>query len=1207
MPSKVHPELPNLARFAQTEVVEHGVDVVRKSKKVSKRQRSLDRNHWQSKLLLDRYTPVTNLAKNRILQIAAGSYHSLLVDDCGRVWAFGEGSHGQLGLGNTETQLEPKGIGFFDNKNVKQVSAGQTFSLCLTYQGDVYSWGKGSFGELGQGEYIRKCLQPQRISFEGNAQIRGLACGGCHVIAISRTQDSSLFVWGRNENGQLGLGTRQNSSTPKILQRPWHAPIRNIFAGERHSVILTEPGDVWVWGRGRHGQLMSCTAVEDCLEPKLVEVLQDVTIESISCGRRHTAILTDEGRVFLFGGSSHAQHGNLSFEIKGNIQGNRIVHISSGGNMLYVVDDVGKAHEVSCSDETGEAWELGVQFARFAHVSKLIWPQERPRPLVAVPIDDLAEEVRNIDALVDDMLIEMDGDGADVAKAISKTWDARSIFSTDVIERWKDGRSNEIDTKLFAGKRPFFGDELVERSHSPREVAQRTRDQCEKFQSQLRNRRAPQALVRQPTLYKQKLGEQVAEKQTKSEEEYFQIKKEAARWENLLIEQGWNHEVQNGNYIPYQILYDIQTYGRRLEDDNLILEMRRYFYFYDRDGSGEIDACEFCIALRQLGYFISLRGTRKIIKKFDRDGNGTIGLDEFLDFCYTELVKASRDGGFMKKFFRRNVVGKTEPPPPIPPKLPPARLRREERERTLYYKFGKKIRKPGRIFPDTYMRFVKIFMNECMQLEIWNSMPQRLHHQFCVPSAQPLFHHGEIDLSDCEITDKYVQALCNTVKCAPMIRRLDLRRNKITKFGARMIADVLLCHDELADYVDCAKCLECGSFNPFADPSNPRTPSISCGCSPFSRGGREYLLPVYWLEHVVIEDPMTKEQRLASRKLALALELDDFTSKAFGDQKGMRHFLKVDLPPFRKHSTAASQFDCGIKKEAFAKELEKVIENSQSDLKEVLTKSVSDNVKIREIQRVFLEADGDNSGFLDMKELKICLRKLGIDKKHAKMIFKELDEDGNGLVTLQELEQIADKLASFADLRMLGRRRRAASHEHEDQEIAFLMEELKQFGSKLVQDFHMLHYAKNARRNMEIALMKMKREAFERFRKKYHSSTRRPPHGDATVQELSKNLASSIWEKMRQTFLWSVDDELWAQSRETFDRYMKELEEHYLTFERQIRVVSISAGPLHSFCLTERKLPWLKGFHDNGKRDSNYQFNQRLVKGIESLEKVTIK
>ena len=112
------------------------------------------------------------LAKEGVASVAAGDYHSLAVTAEGALFSFGYGGFGQLGHGDTAHQWLPKRLAGLAKERVASVAAGQDHSLALTVEGALFSFGRGTSGQLGAMGHADTAnrLQPKRVA--------GLICHG---------------------------------------------------------------------------------------------------------------------------------------------------------------------------------------------------------------------------------------------------------------------------------------------------------------------------------------------------------------------------------------------------------------------------------------------------------------------------------------------------------------------------------------------------------------------------------------------------------------------------------------------------------------------------------------------------------------------------------------------------------------------------------------------------------------------------------------------------------------------------------------------------------------------------------------------------------------------------------------------------------------------------------------------------------------------
>ncbi|KAL5539709.1 hypothetical protein UlMin_043746, partial [Ulmus minor] len=126
------------------------------------------------------------------------------------------GEDGQLGHGDAEDRLIPTHVGALDGLEIVSVTCGADHTTAYSgTQIEVYSWGWGDFGRLGHGN-SSDLLTPQPIKALQGLRIKQIACGDSHCLAV--TMESEVQSWGRNQNGQLGLGSNEDSLVPQKIQ-----------------------------------------------------------------------------------------------------------------------------------------------------------------------------------------------------------------------------------------------------------------------------------------------------------------------------------------------------------------------------------------------------------------------------------------------------------------------------------------------------------------------------------------------------------------------------------------------------------------------------------------------------------------------------------------------------------------------------------------------------------------------------------------------------------------------------------------------------------------------------------------------------------------------------------------------------------------------------------------------------------------------------
>lgn len=256
---------------------------------------------------------VSGLDLQNIVNVSCGEYHSVAVNEWGQLFTWGSNSHGQLGMSHNVGSIQPvpKIMKYLATRHVVQVACGYRHCLALMNDGTLFSWGNNDCGQLGLGSDFENCTiisQPTVLKALIGVPIAFIACGGYHSFAI--TKSGVVYGWGRNSFGQLGLHNQKNHSLPSLLNTLRSARIKYISCGEDFSVFLTAEGGVFTCGAGMYGQLGHGGFTNEVLPKKVVELMGSV-VTQICCGRRHTlTLIPSRGRVYAFGLGGVGQLGN---------------------------------------------------------------------------------------------------------------------------------------------------------------------------------------------------------------------------------------------------------------------------------------------------------------------------------------------------------------------------------------------------------------------------------------------------------------------------------------------------------------------------------------------------------------------------------------------------------------------------------------------------------------------------------------------------------------------------------------------------------------------------------------------------------------------------------------------------------------------------------------------------------------------------------
>jgi alpha-tubulin suppressor-like RCC1 family protein len=199
---------------------------------------------------LNQRTPpvaVTGLPSG-VTGVAAGKqYHSLAIVNAG-LYAWGANGYGQLGDGTIIQRDTPVAITGFGS-GASAVAVGSAHSLAVK-NGLLYAWGTNGQGQLGDGTRDQRTT-PVLVT-DLSSGVTAIAAGWDHNLAIV---NGAVYAWGFNRNFALGLGSFGNRDRPVQVDPANLTNIVAVAAGLDASYALSSDGSLWVWGSNRNGQL----------------------------------------------------------------------------------------------------------------------------------------------------------------------------------------------------------------------------------------------------------------------------------------------------------------------------------------------------------------------------------------------------------------------------------------------------------------------------------------------------------------------------------------------------------------------------------------------------------------------------------------------------------------------------------------------------------------------------------------------------------------------------------------------------------------------------------------------------------------------------------------------------------------------------------------------------------------------------------------
>jgi len=274
-------------------------------------------------------------------QLASGWRHSCVVDNEHKVFCWGYNKFGQLGVGEfKKDKYVPTQVTFgFNQSGLAMdiaIGAGSTHTCLLDNGNSVWCWGNNSEGQLGLGSTTSQASPVQVAGVVATL----IGAGRGHTCA--KTSSNGLTCWGSNEYGQFGSGNKVSSTSPVTTTMP--TDIQKLAMGVSHSCIIGVDQQLWCFGANKDGQL----GVGDYADKTMPHAVMS-GIQNAGAGYKHTCAVDLEFKLYCWGKSSWGQLGtgvdrvvgyNLPREIK--LFRNQAVQVSLGMYHTCAVDEFGK-------------------------------------------------------------------------------------------------------------------------------------------------------------------------------------------------------------------------------------------------------------------------------------------------------------------------------------------------------------------------------------------------------------------------------------------------------------------------------------------------------------------------------------------------------------------------------------------------------------------------------------------------------------------------------------------------------------------------------------------------------------------------------------------------------------------------------------------------------------------------------------------------
>jgi alpha-tubulin suppressor-like RCC1 family protein len=296
--------------------------------------------------------------------VSVGVSHACaIVDDS--VYCWGSGSSGEIGNDQFDDVALPTkvvvGDDGFTNSNVSEVVTGVSVS-CALESGSVYCWGYGDDGSLGDGNWSTSAIPLKVVPANGfeNSNVTEIDLNYEHVCAL---ESGSVYCWGYNSYGQLGVGTTDYEGLPVLVSAVdgvfANTNVTDIATGDEHTCAI-ESGSVFCWGSNEHGEIgdggssSSEVAVRVADTPPTDGNFVNANVTSVEAGWAKTCALKG-GVSYCWGTGASGQLGNGD-----EVDSPYPLKVSNNsGFSNSAVSQLGSGYSHTCAIESGRVYCWG--------------------------------------------------------------------------------------------------------------------------------------------------------------------------------------------------------------------------------------------------------------------------------------------------------------------------------------------------------------------------------------------------------------------------------------------------------------------------------------------------------------------------------------------------------------------------------------------------------------------------------------------------------------------------------------------------------------------------------------------------------------------------------------------------------------------------------------------------------------------------------
>lgn len=217
--------------------------------------------------------------------VSCGYLHTAAIKTDDSLWLWGDNVYGQLGNNSNGTDISSPIQTISGGTNWKTVSVGREFTSAIKTDGTLWSWGINTYGQLGDNSRTSRSSPVQTVA--GGTNWKQVSCGHYHIAAIKT--DGTLWLWGRNNFGLLGDNTSTDKSSP-VQTVSGGTNWKQVSCGLNHTAGIKTDNSLWLWGRNQTGQLGDNTSTDK--SSPVQTIIGGTNWRLVACGTQFSAATT---------------------------------------------------------------------------------------------------------------------------------------------------------------------------------------------------------------------------------------------------------------------------------------------------------------------------------------------------------------------------------------------------------------------------------------------------------------------------------------------------------------------------------------------------------------------------------------------------------------------------------------------------------------------------------------------------------------------------------------------------------------------------------------------------------------------------------------------------------------------------------------------------------------------------------------------------